>query len=348
MLAPSFADLFHGNCCQNGLLPVTLPAKAVQELLGRYDAAPDGYELTVDLLTTTVRDARGFESAFDIPAYRREMLLHGLDEIGRTLQQQDAIAAFERARPVKRFALAVLPGDGIGPEVTAEALKVLHAAADLFGYRIDSSEHAVGAAGVAESGDSLPERTRAAVVEADAVLLGAVGHPDLASAEGKRRPEAGLLALRKLLGVYANLRPVVVHPSLVHASPLRPERLAGVDLLIVRELTGGLYYGEPRALERDSAVNTLRYTAAEIERVARVAFRAAAERRGLLTSVDKANVLEVSRAVARDGHAGGGGGVPGDQARAPVRGFRRHATGRGSRAGGRAADRKPVRRHPER
>jgi 3-isopropylmalate/(R)-2-methylmalate dehydratase small subunit len=97
VLAPSFADLFHGNCCQNGLLPVTLPAKAVQELLGRYDAAPDGYELTVDLLTTTVRDARGFESAFDIPAYRREMLLHGLDEIGRTLQQQDAIAAFERA-----------------------------------------------------------------------------------------------------------------------------------------------------------------------------------------------------------------------------------------------------------
>jgi 3-isopropylmalate/(R)-2-methylmalate dehydratase small subunit len=99
VLAPSFADLFHGNCCQNGLLPVTLPAKAVQELLGRYDAAPDGYELTVDLLTTTVRDARGFESAFDIPTYRREMLLHGLDEIGRTLQQQDAIAAFERAHP---------------------------------------------------------------------------------------------------------------------------------------------------------------------------------------------------------------------------------------------------------
>jgi 3-isopropylmalate dehydrogenase len=195
---------------------------------------------------------------------------------------------------VKRFSLAVLPGDGIGPEVTAEAVKVLHAAADLFGYRIDISEYAVGAAGVAESGDSLPDRTRAAAVEADAVLLGAVGHPALASAEGKRRPEAGLLALRKLLGVYANLRPVVVHPSLVHASPLRPERLAGVDLLIVRELTGGLYYGEPRVLERDSAVNTLRYTAGEIERVARVAFRAATERRGLLTSVDKANVLEVS------------------------------------------------------
>jgi len=196
---------------------------------------------------------------------------------------------------VKRFSIAVLPGDGIGPEVTAEALKVLRAAADLFGYGIDAREYAVGAAGVAQSGDSLPERTRAAVTEADAVLLGAVGDPALAAAEGPRRPEAGLLALRKLLGAYANLRPITVHPSLVHASPLRPERLAGVDLLIVRELTGGLYYGEPRGLERDSAVNTLRYTVVEIERVARVAFRAAAERRGVLTSVDKANVLEVSQ-----------------------------------------------------
>jgi 3-isopropylmalate dehydrogenase len=196
---------------------------------------------------------------------------------------------------VKRFCIAVLPGDGIGPEVTAEALKVLRAAAALFGYGIDAREYAVGAAGVTESGDSLPERTRAAVIEADAVLLGAVGDPALAAAEGPRRPEAGLLALRRLLGAFANLRPIAVHPSLVHASPLRPERLAGVDLLIVRELTGGLYYGEPRGLERDSAVNTLRYTVAEIERVARVAFRAAGERRGVVTSVDKANVLEVSQ-----------------------------------------------------
>jgi 3-isopropylmalate/(R)-2-methylmalate dehydratase small subunit len=99
ILAPSFADIFHGNCCQNGLLPVTLPPSAVEELFRRYDAAPEGYELTVDLLTTTVRDARGFESAFDIPVYRREMLLQGLDEIGRTLRHEAAIAAYERACP---------------------------------------------------------------------------------------------------------------------------------------------------------------------------------------------------------------------------------------------------------
>ena len=196
---------------------------------------------------------------------------------------------------MSRYTIAVLPGDGIGPEVTSEALRVLHAAADLYGFTLDTPEYAVGAAGVAESGDSLPDATASAVLQADAVLLGAVGHPALAAAEGRRRPEAGLLALRKWLGAYANLRPVVVHRALRHASPLRPERLEDVDLLIVRELLGGLYYGEPRALLADSAVNTLRYTIPEIERVARVAFEAARGRRSRVTSVDKANVLEVSQ-----------------------------------------------------
>ena len=194
-----------------------------------------------------------------------------------------------------RYTLAVLPGDGIGPEVTAEAVRVLRAVAELFGYGLDLAECAVGAAGVAEAGVALPPRTRAAVLQAQAVLLGAVGHPDLAAAEGDRRPEAGLLALRKLLGAYANLRPVAVHPALHHASPLRPERLEGVDLLIVRELTGGLYYGQPRGLGPTEAVNTLRYTVPEIERVARVAFESARNRRHSVTSVDKANVLEVSQ-----------------------------------------------------
>ncbi len=193
-----------------------------------------------------------------------------------------------------RYTVAVLPGDGIGPEVTGEAVRVLRAVADLFGFGLETEEYAVGAAGVAEAGSALPPRSRGAVTQADAVLLGAVGDPALATAEGERRPEAGLLALRKLMGAYANLRPVAVHPALRHASPLRPERLEGVDLLIVRELTGGLYYGEPRGREAGSAVNTLRYTVPEIERVARVAFQAARERRGAVTSVDKANVLEVS------------------------------------------------------
>ena len=127
---------------------------------------------------------------------------------------------------MKEFAIAVLPGDGIGPEVTAEAVRVLTAVADLYGYRIKTAEYAIGAAGVAEAGEALPARTRDAVVEADAVLLGAVGSPALARATGDQRPEAGLLALRKLLGVYANLRPVAVHPALrAHVAP--PGRAIG-------------------------------------------------------------------------------------------------------------------------
>jgi 3-isopropylmalate dehydrogenase len=196
---------------------------------------------------------------------------------------------------MKKFTIAVLPGDGIGPEVIAEAVRVVTAVADLYGYRISTAEYAIGAAGVAEAGQALPARTRDAVLECDAVLLGAVGSPALARATGDQRPEAGLLALRKLLGVYANLRPVSVHPALRHVSPLRAERLEGVDLLIVRELTGGLYYGEPRGRHERSAVNTLCYSVEEIQRVARVAFRAARARRGAVTSVDKANVLEVSQ-----------------------------------------------------
>jgi len=196
---------------------------------------------------------------------------------------------------MKRYRLAVLPGDGIGPEVTAEALRALAAVGDLFDYRFETKEYPIGANAVARFGEPFPEQTREAVTAADAVLLGAVGDPSLDRAPRHQRPEAGLLALRKLLGVYANLRPVAVHAALTHASPLRPERLVGVDLLIVRELTGGLYYGEPRGRDDSSGVNTLRYTAAEVERVSRVAFEAARGRRRHVTSVDKANVLEVSQ-----------------------------------------------------
>jgi len=196
---------------------------------------------------------------------------------------------------VKGFTIAVLAGDGIGPEVTGEAVRVLQAAGERFGLQFDLSHHAVGAAGVAAAGDPLPAETRAAVVKADAVLLGAVGDPSLDHAPRQLRPESGLLALRSLLGVYANLRPVTTNPALAFCSPLKPEHLAGVDILIVRELVGGLYYGEPRGKANGAAVNTLRYTEAEVERVARVAFGAARRRRRRLLSVDKANVLETSQ-----------------------------------------------------
>jgi len=198
---------------------------------------------------------------------------------------------------VNEYSIAVLPGDGIGPEVIAEAERALEAAGERFAIEFTLRRFPLGAAGVAAAGDPFPEETRAAVARADAVLLGAVGDPSLDQAPRHLRPEFGLLALRAQLGVYANLRPVAVFPALVDRSPLKADRLESVDVLIVRELTGGLYYGEPRGRDAGgaSAVNTLRYSAAEITRVARVAFESARQRRGHVTSVDKANVLEVSQ-----------------------------------------------------
>ena len=196
---------------------------------------------------------------------------------------------------MKTFSVAVLPGDGIGPEVIAQAVRVLEAVGERFEIRFEFAELPVGAAGVAAANDPLPPATCDVVIQSDAVLLGAVGDPRLDTAPRALRPETGLLALRKLLGVFANLRPVAVHPALSDCSPLKADRLQGVDLLVVRELTGGLYYGEPRGREEMRAINTLTYTAPEIQRVARVAFEAARGRRGLVTSVDKANVLEVSQ-----------------------------------------------------
>jgi 3-isopropylmalate dehydrogenase len=196
---------------------------------------------------------------------------------------------------VSAFRIAVLPGDGIGPEVVRAATDVLVAVAGRFHLEIALAAYPMGAAGVAAHGDPFPPVTREAVGQADAVLLGAVGDPSLDAAPRHLKPETGLLALRAALGVFANLRPVSIHPVLADCSPLRPERLAGTDLLIVRELTGGLYYGEPRGSDGMTAVNTLRYSRAEIERVARLAFGAARQRRKKLLSVDKANVLETSQ-----------------------------------------------------
>jgi len=194
----------------------------------------------------------------------------------------------------RRYDVAVLPGDGVGPEVIAAAERVLEAAAATTGIGLRLEHLPFGAAAVHATGEPFPAATRAACLAADAVLLGAVGDPSLDAAPRARRPETGLLALRQALGVFANLRPVSVMPALAHASPLRAERLRDVDLLVVRELTGGLYYGEPRGRYGKRAVNTLTYEREEIERVARVAFAAAGRRRGVVTSVDKANVLEVS------------------------------------------------------
>jgi 3-isopropylmalate dehydrogenase len=189
----------------------------------------------------------------------------------------------------------VLPGDGIGPEVTWQAVRALTTVVDLTHHNIVFEERAIGARAIRQFGTPLPESTLAACLNADAVLLGAVGDPAFESLPAAERPEAGLLKLRRALGAFANLRPARCDEALVSATPYRPEKVRGADMLIVRELLGGLYFGEPRGWTGDEAFNTMRYTRREVERIARVAFAEARGRRGRVTSVDKANVIEASQ-----------------------------------------------------
>ncbi|HEX8144414.1 MAG TPA: 3-isopropylmalate dehydrogenase [Pyrinomonadaceae bacterium] len=201
---------------------------------------------------------------------------------------------------MKRLKITVLAGDGIGPEVTAEAVRVLRLVAQAYGHEFEFEERAVGGVAIRDQGEPLPPETLEACLSGDAVLLGAVGAPEYDRLTPDKRPEAGLLALRSALGVYANLRPAVSYAAIADCSPLREEIVRGSDILIVRELLGGLYFGQPRGFFKDEAstagaFNTMRYSVAEVERIARVAFEAALGRRRKVTSVDKANVLETSQ-----------------------------------------------------
>lgn len=193
-----------------------------------------------------------------------------------------------------------LPGDGIGPEVTSQAICVLEEVADGFGHDLELDEKEIGGAALTKFGNPLPDATIQACLASQAVLLGAVGSPAFDHNPRDLRPEAGLLRLRQELGAFANLRPAVFYPALAACSPLREEIVKGTDILIVRELLGGLYFGQPRSIEGDGAphprhaVNTMRYSEPEIERIASVAFQLARTRRRRVLSIDKSNVLECS------------------------------------------------------
>ncbi|RPJ50197.1 MAG: 3-isopropylmalate dehydrogenase, partial [Chloroflexi bacterium] len=197
------------------------------------------------------------------------------------------------------FNIVLLPGDGIGPEVTSAAVQVLEIMLRQSGHALNTTEYKIGGCSIDQYGTALTEEALAACKAADAVLLGAVGGPKWDNPAAPVRPEQGLLALRKGMGVFANLRPVSIHPALVDASPLKPERLNGVDMIFIRELTGGLYFGQPKGRGTvngsQRAVDTLEYFDYEIERVVDLSFRLAQNRRKKLTLVDKANVLESSR-----------------------------------------------------
>jgi 3-isopropylmalate dehydrogenase len=193
------------------------------------------------------------------------------------------------------YRIAVLPGDGIGQEVIAEAERVLRTVGERSGIHFELEVGLVGGAAMDVTGEPLPEETLALCKSSDAVLFGAVGDPKYDDPRADKRPEQALLAVRKALSLYANLRPVWVHPVLADASPLRPELVRGVNLVVVRELTGGIYFGQPRVEGEERAVDTMVYTRAEVERIAHLAFQMARGRRRKVTSVDKANVLACSR-----------------------------------------------------
>ncbi|MFC2015510.1 3-isopropylmalate dehydrogenase [Chloroflexota bacterium] len=201
----------------------------------------------------------------------------------------------ERRSGTQSHRIAVLGGDGIGPEVIAQGVRALEAVLEGSGHEISLAYGLVGGAAMDETGVPLPDETLELCRSADAVLFGAAGDPKYDDPQAEVRPEQGLLTLRRELKLYANLRPVWVHPALTEASPLRPELVRGVDLIVVRELTSGIYFGEPRVEGSERAVDTMVYTRSEVERIARVAFRIARERRHKVTSVDKANVLACSR-----------------------------------------------------
>lgn len=198
-----------------------------------------------------------------------------------------------------KLKVLTLPGDGIGVEVTQQAVKVLKQVADVYGHELSLSEGLLGGIAIHETGSPFPDTTRDLALQADATLMGAVGLPEFDNAPPDKRPERGLLGIRKTLEVYANLRPVRSYTALLDSSPLKNHLIDGVDMIIVRELTGGLYYGTPRGISgegaEERAVNTMLYTRPEIERVTHMAFQLARKRRKKVTSVDKSNVLENSQ-----------------------------------------------------
>ncbi len=193
------------------------------------------------------------------------------------------------------YKITVLPGDGIGVEVTHEAIAVLQTVAQTFGHEFEFQTELIGGAALDATGVPLPDETLAACLASDAVLLGAVGAPQYDNNPPKLKPETGLLGLRYGLGAFANLRPAVLHKPLIGASPLKPEIVRGTDMIIVRELLGGAYFGQPRGVDEERGWNTMAYTTPEVERIARVAFELARGRKKKLHSIDKANVLESSQ-----------------------------------------------------
>ncbi len=325
VIAPSFGDIYRSNCFQNGILPVTLPAGEVHRLSDEL-GGPQEPIVTVDLVGCEVVFPSGHVVGFELEPDRRQALLEGLDDIGMTLQLTDSIRRHERddeaAHPWKYRTteevpvqqLLVLAGDGVGAEVVPQTRRVVDWFADHRELRVAIAEEPFGIRSWRERGTLMSDITWERIVAADAILFGAIGAPEYADIPAEHRQVDWLLEIRRRLDLYENLRPVRAYDALLGASTLRPEAVRGVDMVLVRELCGGAYFGTPRGIEPidgDPAggrrgVNTIVYTTSEIERIARSAFALARTRSGRVCSVDKANVLEFGalwREVVTEVHA---------------------------------------------
>ena len=308
VIAPSFGDIFYNNSFQNGLLPVRLPAEEVTRIAAELERA-DKPRIAIDLEACTVTTPEGRVLRFEIEPDRRAGLLQGLDDIDMTLLDRALIEQFrrddERTRPwiyrqteqaiMKK--VLILAGDGIGPEIMAQTRRVVEWFMAHRDVRMDLNEELFGISAWKTHGSLMREATWKAINDSDAILFGATGSPEYAKIPPEYNKFDQLLRIRKELDLFLNLRPVRALPALASASTLRPEVLAGTDLMLVRELAGGVYFGTPRGIEtmpdgQRRVVNTMVYTESEIARIARAALLLARARQGRLCSIDKANVLE--------------------------------------------------------
>lgn len=287
IIAGSYSDIFYMNWLNNGHLPIILSKEEREELAN----LSGDEEITIDLENNKII-TKTKEYSFNLEESWREKLLKGLDSIGVTLEYEDKIIDFEKE---KGYSIAVLKGDGIGPEIVDEAIKVLKAIGKKFGHLFTFERGYLGGESIDRYGVPLSSETIEICKNSDAVLLGAVGGPKWDKIEPKLRPEMGLLQIRKELELYCNLRPAVLFEALKNSSPLKNEIINdGLDIMVVRELTGGLYFGE-KYRDEEKAYDVLSYTKTEIERITKKAFEIAKIRDKKLISVDKRNVLDTSK-----------------------------------------------------
>ena len=303
VISSSYADIFYNNCFKNGILPITISEEQIKQI-SEYSSRKE--KILIDLKDQKIVFGNN-EIKFELDEFKKKCLIEGLDDIALSLEKSDKIDSFEKklksSKPwssmikIKKRKFLLLPGDGIGPEVIGEVKKIINWFNTNKSLDFEIDEDLAGGASYDKHGTPITDEVFYKALECEAVILGAVGGPKWDNLEFSKKPERALLKLRKELKLFANLRPAICFKQLVDASTLKPEIVSGLDIMIVRELTGGIYFGEPRGIKpidngERKGINTHTYTTSEIERVAKVAFDLARKRKNKVTSCEKSNVME--------------------------------------------------------